>query len=268
MKFRDNFLQNYLINAPMALAIERSLECDILSQQKFVPPILDMGCGDGLFAYILFDDQIDTGIDPSQDEIERARLLNIYKELIKCTGDRIPKKNGYYNTIFSNSTLEHIPEIKPVLEEAYRLLSPSGKFYVTVPTDMFDKFTVIYQILSFFRLKRLTERYRFFFNKFWEHYHRYGRDAWEKIFKDSGFEIVEAKEYDSKIICLINDFLAPFAFFSFIMKKLFNRWIILKSFRRLCIYPFYFVFMHIIKRYAGSSKGGLIFFSLTKIPKL
>jgi len=32
----------------MALAIERSLECELLSQQSFSRPILDLGCSDGL----------------------------------------------------------------------------------------------------------------------------------------------------------------------------------------------------------------------------
>ena len=54
MRFKDNFLLNYLKKAPVPLAVERSLECEILSRQEFVRPILDIGCGEGIFASVLF----------------------------------------------------------------------------------------------------------------------------------------------------------------------------------------------------------------------
>jgi len=63
MKFKSDFLYNYLKQAPISLAIERSFECEILSKQKFQRPILDIGCGEGLFALILFDEKINVGID-------------------------------------------------------------------------------------------------------------------------------------------------------------------------------------------------------------
>ena len=48
--FNDNFLCNYLIDAPTPLAIERSWECILFSQEELKTPILDIGCGDGIFA--------------------------------------------------------------------------------------------------------------------------------------------------------------------------------------------------------------------------
>ena len=63
MKFKNNFLYNYLKEAPVALSVERSLECEILSNQEFKYPILDLGCGEGVFANMLFDEKIDVGID-------------------------------------------------------------------------------------------------------------------------------------------------------------------------------------------------------------
>ena len=223
MRFKQNFLYNYLQEAPIALAVERSLECAILSKQAFPRPILDIGCGEGLFSFILFAEKIDLGIEPDARELERAKEYGAYQELLQCYGDQIPRPDGSFATIFSNSVLEHIPQLRPVLAEAYRLLRSGGRFYLTVPTDMFDKYSVLYQLLSLFRLNLLAENYRRFFNKFWKHFNYHQRAEWEEIFRASGFKIVETKEYDSKVGCLFNDFLAPFALLSFILKKTTNR---------------------------------------------
>ena len=64
IRFKGNYLESYLRVAPAALAIERCFECEILSRQVFEPPVLDIGCGDGVFASVLFDEQVDLGIDP------------------------------------------------------------------------------------------------------------------------------------------------------------------------------------------------------------
>ncbi|MBU1152821.1 class I SAM-dependent methyltransferase [bacterium] len=264
MRFKKDFLYSYLKEAPASLAIERSLECEIFSKQEFTPPILDIGCGDGLFAFILFDEKIDVGIEPNGRELGKAEEYGMYKELIQCYGNDVLKKSESFNTIFSNSVLEHIPEFQPVLNEAHRLLTPEGKFYVTVPTDMFDKYSILYQLLSLFKLNNLAERYRKFFNKFWKHFNCHKKEDWEKIFRDSGFEVIDSKEYDSKSICLINDFLAPFAFLSFIMKRMTGRWIMSPNLRKIYIYPFYLIAKGLIRRYESGNTGGIIFFSLKK----
>ncbi len=264
MKLKNNFLLNYLENAPIALAIERSLECEILSKQNFIRPVLDLGCGDGTFVSVLFDEKIDVGVDPNKRELKRAAEYGMYKELVQCQGNNIPKEAGFFNTIFSNSVLEHIPEFQSVLNEVYRLLARGGKFYVTIPSDMFDRYTVLYQLLCMLRLHALAEKYRRFFNIFWKHFNYHKREDWEKIFRDLGFDVLEFNEYDSKPICLFNDFLIPFAFPAFIIKKIMNRWIMFKGLRRFYIYPFYLIVKGFIKKYKNTDRGGIIFFSLVK----
>ena len=141
MKFKKNFLAEYLNEAPVPLAYERAFECHILSQQKFEHPILDIGCGDGIFAKILFDEKIDTGIDPLDYELESAKQYNMYDELIEAFGDKIPKGDNIYKTVFSNSVLEHIENLDPVLKEINRVLISGGIFYATIPTNYFDKYS-------------------------------------------------------------------------------------------------------------------------------
>ena len=264
MRFKTDFFFNYVKNAPLPLAIERSMECEIMSRQAFARPILDIGCGDGLFAHVLFDEQIDVGIDPNGRELERAKKYGICAELIRCCGSHIPKDSGSFHTILSNSVLEHIPELQPVLEEAFRLLAPGGKFYVTIPTDRYDTYTLCYQLLSLSGFSSFADKYRRFFNRFWKHFHYHSREEWEHIFKNSGFQVIQFQEYGSMATCLMCNLLVPLAGPSFITKKIINRWILLTTLRQFYIYPFYLLAKALIRRTEKSNGGGVIFFALTK----
>lgn len=266
MRFRRNFFLNYLKEAPVPLALERSLECAILSTMEFVHPILDMGCGEGLFAYILFDEEIDVGIEPNDKELKRAKEYGIYKELINCYGDNIPKEGGSFNTIFSNSVLEHISELEPVIKEAHRLLSDGGMFYVTVPTDLFDRFSILYQLMSKLKLYKAAEKYRQFFNRFWRHYNYYSPKDWQILFEKTGFTVKKQQEYCAKKTCIINDFLAYFAMPSFIKKKIFNRWFLFEPLRDIITPLLYFIYRPLLRERAEdlSQGGGIVFFALVK----
>lgn len=264
MEFKKDFLMNYISNSPIPLAIERTMECEIFSKQEFIRPVLDIGCGEGLFAYNLFDETIDTGIDPNMKELLRAKQLNCYCELINCFGNNIPKKDGKYNTIFSNSVLEHIEDLEPVLKEINRSLSRNGYFYATLPTDKFDQYTIVNQILIKVRLNFIAKEYRSFFNKFWKHYHFYSPKRWEEIFRKNGFEVDKCIEYGPKKVCLVDDFFVPFSFFSWFTKRLFNRWSLFTSRKSVYILPLYKFSSKILKNSTGIKDGGLVFFRLRK----
>jgi len=194
-------------------------------------------------------------VDPNGRELQRGKEYDTYKELLRCCGEDIPKESGTFKTVFSNSVLEHIPEVESVIDEAYRLLAPGGRFYVTVPTDMFDKYSICYQVLSFFRLYTIAEKYRKIFNKFWKHIHYHKQEEWKKIFENSGFEAIDFKEYDSKVMCLIHNFLVPFAFPSFVTKKITNRWVISRSLRQIYIFPLYLIARGLIKKFERSKNA-------------
>ncbi|EKE01963.1 MAG: hypothetical protein ACD_21C00014G0004 [uncultured bacterium] len=267
MKFKDNFFKNYLKLAPLPLAVERTLECEILSLKKMEQPILDLGCGDGIFASILFDEKIDVGVEPNPKELESAKSFGVYHELIQCYGDNIPKPSGQFKTILSNSVLEHIPKLDAVLQEAHRLLSDEGVMYVTVPTMFFEQYTVIFQLLQKLRLQGLAKQYAKFFNKFWRHYHCYDYHGWQEIMERNGFAIKDSKNYAIKHICIFNDLCAPLSFFAFITKKICNRWFIFKKIRIITAILLYSLFSRLFKTDINASNTGLIFLELVKTSK-
>lgn len=264
MKFHENVLERYLSLAPIPLAFERFLEARIYERHDFRRPILDIGCGDGIFANAVFNEKIDTGIDPDPREIERARELDAYHELIECKGNAIDKPDGHYNTVFSNSVLEHIAEIEPVFHEAHRLLARGGKFYVTVPSHRFEEYSIVNQALTALGLRGLATRYRAFFNRFWRHYHCYTPEGWRALVQRAGFIVTEMHTYDPKAICLLNDFLAPFSIISFVIKKLANRWVLLPGLRRILMMPVVMVGNRVLEGGDAAPDGGLVFMELTR----
>jgi len=264
MKLNDDFLRAYVRVAPLALAIERTLECQIYTQLVIVRPVLDIGCGEGLFAKMLFAEKVDTGIDPNPKELERARELGAYAELIQCEGAAIPKPDGAYRTIFSNSVLEHIPNLDPVLREAHRLLASGGRFYFTVPSEKFDQYSAVAQVLNSLGLPMLTMRYRRFYNRFWRHYHYYPVAGWRELAEKTGFEVIDAFTYASKRTCLVNDLLAACALPRLVLKRLTNRWVLFPALRSILMFPVYLLANVMLSSGGKDPSGGLVFMALTK----
>jgi SAM-dependent methyltransferase len=264
MKFYDDALRRYLERAPAALAIERMLECRILAQQAFRHPILDLGCGDGLFAATLFAERIDVGIDIDAREIARARQLNAYNELVVCSASCVPKPDASFASVFSNSVLEHIPELDPVLAEVRRLLVPRGCFYVTVPTDRFDLYSTLGRLLNTIGNEPTLNFYRAAYNRFWQHYNVHDEPGWRRVFMQAGFEICETRSYDSRGVCLLNDLLAPAALPAMFSKKLLGRWIVVPGLRRWWVPAINRVLGPIVDRLENDAEGGLLFLSLRK----
>jgi SAM-dependent methyltransferase len=264
MRFYDDILRRYLERAPAALAIERTLECHILAQKTFTRPILDLGCGDGLFAATLFAERIDVGIDVDAREIAMARQLNAYDELIVCSASSVPKPDATFASVFSNSVLEHIPELDPVLVEVRRLLVPRGRFYVTVPTDRFELYSTLGRLLGALGNERTLNFYCSAYNRFWQHYNVHDEPGWRRVFMSAGFEICETRSYGSRGLCLLNDLLAPVAAPAMLSKKLLGRWIALPDFRRRLAPTLDRVLRSVIDRLENGAEGGLLFLSLRK----
>ena len=264
MKFNEDILETYLSLVPIPLAFERFLEARIYQRRSFQRPILDIGCGDGIFASVVFGEKIDTGIDPDPRELERARDFGAYEELIECKGDAVAKPDGFYGTIFSNSVLEHIPDIEPVFRETHRLLAAGGKFYVTVPSHRFDEYSIVNQVLCAVGLRTLAARYRAFFNRFWRHYHFHTPDGWAALAQRNGFAVAEVHTYAPKAICLLDDLLAPFSIVSFVIKKVFNRWVLFPRLRRRLMAPVASAGYRLLEGGDAARDGGLVFMELTK----
>lgn len=103
---------------------------------------LDLGCGDGQLTKIIMDhvgSRKMVGIDIDPREAALAEKLSFYERIHVVPGDKIPELDQTFDWVFSNSVLEHIPNIDEVIKEVARLLKPGGIFLLTVPGDKFQQ---------------------------------------------------------------------------------------------------------------------------------
>lgn len=145
MKIDTDLLTDFVARYPAqpATAFWRGIEIDVLAQADI--PVeglgLDLGCGDGILTDILFERIGKTprlvGIDPDPLETEAAKKYDFYERIHTVGGDAIPESDATFDYVISNSVLEHIPDLEPVIEEVGRVLKPGGRFFYTVPCPTF-----------------------------------------------------------------------------------------------------------------------------------
>jgi SAM-dependent methyltransferase len=121
----------------------RSIEVDVLVKHGLPQGRgLDLGCGDGLLTRIVLEEvgpRTLVGVDPDPAEVAHARALGIYEAVHVAGGESVPEPAASFDWVVSNSVLEHIPAIDPVLGEVARLLKPGGAFILTVPSTGFHE---------------------------------------------------------------------------------------------------------------------------------
>ena len=122
------------------------MESRFYQDRQLAAPIYDVGCGDGHFASLTFEQQIDVGLDPWHDPIHEARDRGAYRVLVEADAAHAPFPDGYFASAFSNSVLEHIPHVQAVLNETARVLKPAALFLFCVPNDSFATSLSIAQV--------------------------------------------------------------------------------------------------------------------------
>lgn len=101
---------------------------------------LDVGCGDGRLTALVLErcgGREVVGVEPDASEAELAVATGVYAKVHVVPGDRVPERDASFDWAFSNSVLEHIDDVEPVLAEVARLLKPGGEFIFTVPSPSF-----------------------------------------------------------------------------------------------------------------------------------
>jgi SAM-dependent methyltransferase len=127
--------------AQPATAYWRAVEIDALASAGLPHGRgFDLGCGDGKLTDILLSltgPRTLVGLDPDPLETAAAKKWPFYEAVLTAPGDAVPEPDGAFDFVISNSVLEHIPNLEPVIAEVGRLLRPGGRFYFTVPQPAF-----------------------------------------------------------------------------------------------------------------------------------
>lgn len=193
--YLTQLLEQYWFAPPVALW--RAVELRILAEELFQRPALDLGCGDGLIAKVLFtgDMPIEMGFDPWFNQVRKTPAMHTYVAVQQALGNAMPYSSDHFATVFSNSVLEHIPDLEPVLREVVRVLQPGGRFIATVPSDAFRQLLAGYQDRVAVGDIEGAEAYASQVDRRLEHHRYLSPQAWTNLLEGLGLRLMRSKYY-------------------------------------------------------------------------
>jgi SAM-dependent methyltransferase len=182
MPTTDQLRQTLQVYGFPSQAYWRAFEVDVLANCSFERPILELGCASGAFTNVVCG-QVEAGIDINPRAVEIARASGIYQK-VRVQDARYLEDKPEFRTVFANSVLEHIPDLKSVLEGCHRVLLPGGKLITTVPlADMNSNLLFSSQRWVRYRQDRLS------------HVNLWTMDQWREALNSAGFAIERTRRY-------------------------------------------------------------------------
>ena len=213
-----DFLFLHIRDLPYFRGFLRAIESRYYQDFEMPSPILDVGCGDGNFAALTFEGQIDVGLDPWHGPIHEASRYGKYRLLVEADGGRSPFPDNYFSSAFSNSVLEHIPHAPQVLKETGRVLKPGAPFYFCVPNPRYLGELSLPPVLG----RGYTE----WFRRMSRVEHAVEPETWQEWLKDAGFRLERWWHYFSPEAMRVLEWGHYFGAPTLLPRLLFKRWII------------------------------------------
>ena len=221
-----DYLTLHLRDLPYFRALLRAVEARFYKDISLLGPVLDLGCGDGHFASLAFQEPLDMGLDPWWGPIREACSRSSYLDLVCAAGDQMPYPSNYFSSAVSNSVLEHIPNLDPVIEETARVLKPGAPFIFCVPNHRFLDTLSVSNGLDRIKFGGLADLYRGFFNRISRHYNCDSYDVWNERLEKFGFVIEDSWDYFPPEALHVLEWGHYFGVPSWVSKLIFGRWIL------------------------------------------
>jgi SAM-dependent methyltransferase len=256
----DPFRQQ-LAEIPAFRALLRAVESRFYAALPLPRPVLDVGCGDGHFASVTFQERLDVGLDPWWQPLTEARERRAYHLVTQASGAYMPFGDGCFASAISNSVLEHIPDVDAVLAEVARVLRPGAPFYFCVPGDRFLSLLSVGRALDALRLRSLAGAYRQFFNRISRHHHCDGVATWRARLERAGLSLDGWWTYFSPGALAAFEWGHYLGLPSLISKRLMGRWVAGPS------GPYVWLAERLLRRYYGEplpTVGAYLFFVARK----
>ncbi len=229
---REDFLAYYRFS-PAALAVRESVRLAAVRDIAVDEPILDIGCGDGLFAGMAFPGKQVWGIDINPAEISRASATDSYRTLICgniCEVD-LPKR--FFHSAIANCSLEHVPDLRAALANIRSSLVPGARFLLIVPAPDWTRHMAVPELLARAGLAGLGRRYGSALDRVFHHHHLHGEDWWGDRLRDADFATEEVRPIVTRSSSWVFDLLLPPSSLGWLVKKATGRWVVAPRLREL-----------------------------------
>lgn len=109
--------------------------------------LLDIGCGNKPYQSLFQSVTEYVGCDIVQSSLNKVDILS--------TADNIPLPDGTFDNVLSTQTIEHVANFPGLLREAFRLLKPNGRLFLSGPMYWYHH----EEPYDFFRFTRHGFRY-------------------------------------------------------------------------------------------------------------
>jgi SAM-dependent methyltransferase len=228
-----DFLWLNIRDLPYFRSLLRAVEAQFYDEVDLLAPTLDVGCGEGHFASLIFNRKIEVGLDPSYESLHEASERLAYQLLTEADGGRMPYPQEYFASAFSNSVLEHIPHVEQVLDETARVLKPGAVFAFCVPNHRFNESLSISRGLEKLRLTALARLYRAFFTYIARHRHLDSPEVWKKRLEAAGFTVEKWWDYFPPKALSVLEWGHYLGLPSLLTRKLTGRWILIPTYWNL-----------------------------------
>ncbi|MFQ5942182.1 MAG: class I SAM-dependent methyltransferase [Anaerolineales bacterium] len=224
-----DFLWPHLEALPYFRGMLRAVEARYMHEVPLPGLVLDVGCGDGHFASVTFDQSIDVGIDPVHSSLQEAKRRSAYRFLVQATGDRLPFADASFASALSNSVLEHVSNLEGVLAETGRVLQADATFAITVPNPGYRSELSLPRFLKRVRLHRLSRGYRDWFMRMSRTWNLLDEEGWGAMFETAGFEVRQSERYFSPSALRALEWGHYFGAPTLLPRWLTGRWILVPS---------------------------------------
>lgn len=239
--FAETAWKHLTAHLPLSLAVRELMRLRALFEMGAIQkPILDVGCGDGLFWENLIQNIREgekvslkglMGIDIDTHELSLASLrlqsrgVEVQQRDISLTSSLEGQSDlkGQFQTVIANCSLEHVPKLEPALKNILGYMSPSGQFVLFVPAPHWTENLKIRQ--NFNRISpRLGGLVGGCFDGFFQHRHLYPATVWKFLLEGMGFKVQTILGLGHPSANRLFERHLPTAFLTFIHKMIFKQY--------------------------------------------
>ena len=165
----------------------------------FEHPVIDLGCGDGIFSEMLLErgvlDSVDIALDCSAKDLWRVKKNAVYG-VIQGDARNLPLKSGTVASVLANHSLSSvITDVSRAISEICRVLSNRGLFVLTVPVSGPNEARLIAKGLRRIGASRLATRYVEKLNRRLADYQMFDEEGWLKKLQEGHFYIEQVRYY-------------------------------------------------------------------------
>ncbi|MDW8362344.1 MAG: class I SAM-dependent methyltransferase [Myxococcales bacterium] len=232
MPFDADDFREYFAHAPAALALRECVRLRALRALSMPAPVLDVGCGDGLFARLAFPDRVVWGVDVSAREVDRARRSTAYRTVVHGSICEVELPDGYFRSALANCSLEHISDVEAALRTIARALVPGAPFVAIVPLPDWTHQLAVHRLLSRAGLAAVARAYAAALDRTFAHVHMDDEFGWRRRLHAAGFDV-------ERVVGLVGadegfafDVLLPPSGMAWLTKRLTGRWVWMPAIRR------------------------------------